>query len=169
MSKGGGNVTARVVDPRSQEFRMLLGRLSKAMKFLQSRPDFLDSERYIHWLYQLQHRASSLVARSMRELMESASKMCQDQYMKESTMKAKREGKSIHKMLIILRIPSLSHSSIFVIVFYIKHFIWHAEMPLESSPVYQKFRGLSFRMKELAALLREQIKEVRRNSKYVYP
>ena len=81
---------------------MLLSRLSKAMKFLQSRPDFLDSERYIHWLYQLQHRAASLVARSMRELMESASKMCQDQYMKESTMKARKEGKLIHKMLIII-------------------------------------------------------------------
>ncbi len=92
---GGGNLTTKVIDPRSQEFRALLGRLSKAMKFLQSRPDFLDSERYIHWLYQLQHRAASLVGRSMRELMESAAKMCQDQYIKESTMKSSRkEGHS---------------------------------------------------------------------------
>ena len=86
-------MAAKVVDPRSQEFKVLIGRLSKAMKFLQSRPDFLESERYIHWLYQLQHRAASLVARSMRELMESAAKMCQDLYNKESALKStKKEG-----------------------------------------------------------------------------
>lgn len=112
----------RKVDPRSQEFKNILVRLSKAMKFLKGRPEFLDSERYIKWLYQLQHRATSLVARSMRELMESAAKMCQDVYVKNKQVRSD-------------------------------------ESPLESSPVYQKFRGLSFRMKELYTLLRDQIRE----------
>jgi hypothetical protein len=113
----------RKVDPRSQEFKSILSRLSKAMKFLKGHPEFLDSERYIHWLYQLQHRATSMVARSMRELLENAAKMCVDIYQKSIQLKSNRTE----------------------------------DTPLESSPVYQKFRGLSFRMKELFCLLRDQV------------
>jgi hypothetical protein len=115
----------RKVDPRSQEFKTILTRLSNAMTFLKGHPEFLDSERYIHWLYQLQHRATSMVARSMRELLDNAAKMCQDIYLKSVQLKTNRTD----------------------------------DTPLESSPIYQKFRGLSFRMKELFALLRDQIKE----------
>ena len=113
------------IDPRSPEFKDVLSRLSKAMNFLRVHPEYLDSERYIRWLHQLQHRATSLIACSMRDLLDNASKLCKDVYAKQALVKAQNRE----------------------------------EVPLESSPAYQRFRGLGFRMRELGALLRDQMKE----------
>jgi hypothetical protein len=122
------NQAGTITDPRSPEFQSALTRLSKAVLIFRKHPEFLESELYQKWLTQLQNRAISLVARSMKDLLENAAKNCIDQINK---------SKNQHK------IGSKKDVSM-------KSF---DEQPLESSPIYQKFRGLGFRMRELTTLL----------------
>jgi len=141
----GGNSS---MDPRSPEFHAALTRLSKALSFIRDHGDFCDSERYHRWLVQLQNRATSLIARSMKELLDNASKTCVDLSSKEAALhhhasaaaaaeaKAdKAAGKDVGAK------RSFGRSGI------------DDTTPLEAAPVYQKFRGLGFRMRELSALL----------------
>jgi hypothetical protein len=114
----GGSVS---LDPRSPEFKDILARLAKAAVYLHSHRDILDCERYLIWLEKLEHRACSLIARSMREIIEKAAKSCHDLYQ----MKLYQTGNK---------------------------FVTD-DAPIESSPLYQKFRGLSYRMRELNSLL----------------
>lgn len=116
-----GDLATVSIDPRSAEFQNILARLSKAFGALRAHKDLKESEKYQKWLEQLQNRATSLVARAMRELLESASRACGDLNMKTGGI---RKVKSLH------------------------------DQPLESAPIYQKFRGLGFRMRELSALLK---------------
>eukprot|EP01041_Mallomonas_annulata_P006587 gene6587-13326_t len=121
------------IDPRSKEFQDILRRISKALRFLRDHPDFKDSGGYLHWLEQLQHRATSLVARSMLELLDSAKKACmsaQQQQQHHQRNGSSQRGQQDSSLTPITSTP-----------------------PLESSPAYQKFRGLGFRMRELGALL----------------
>lgn len=114
-----GNINKEgTTDPRSPEFQAALVRLSKALSFLNDHNDFLDSDRYQKWLLQLQNRATSLIAQSMKELLDNAYKGCVDVIMKQ--IKVSNKGD---------------------------------DQPLEAAPIYQKFRGLGFRMRELSALL----------------
>ena len=116
--KSGNKIKDGTTDPRSPEFQAALVRLSKALSFLNDHNDFLDSDRYQKWLLQLQNRATSLIAQSMKELLDNAYKACVDVIAKQ--FKANNKGE---------------------------------EQPLEAAPIYQKFRGLGFRMRELSALL----------------
>ena len=51
------------VDPRSTQFRVVLTRVSAALKFLALHPAIRDCEQYLTWLKLLQRRANSLVAK----------------------------------------------------------------------------------------------------------
>lgn len=118
------------IDPRAPEFKDVLLRLSTALTSLKG-VNFLDSERYHRWLVQLQCRAASLVARAMRDLLEGASSGC-----------------AVMKKLGTLDGPRGDNHS--------KSQVRNglSEVPLESTPIYAKFRGLGFRMRELSALLK---------------
>ena len=111
------------IDPRSSEFQTVLSRLQQCQVNLKQYSNFKDYDKYQKWLDQLQHRATSLVAKAMRDLLENASKVCMDLFLKSQT-KGGQKG------------------------------VEAADQPLESAPIYQKFRGLGFRMRELCALLR---------------
>ena len=117
-------------DPRSPEFQSALVRLSKALSFLSDNNDFLDSVRYHRWLLQLQNRAVSLVARAMKDLLDNASKICIESLAKSGSLAAAKKK------------PSIAAAGDMA-----------GDHPLEASPVYQKFRGLGFRMRELSSLL----------------
>ena len=136
-----------VIDPRAPEFKDVLMRLAKALSFLRNRREFRDSERYTRWLEQLQNRATSLVARAMRELLDSASKSCQDitkqHVLENKAVTAVKGGGGGNKMGSAAGY-GVSNSGIDI------------NAPLESAPLYQKFRGLGFRMRELSALLKGQ-------------
>lgn len=110
------------IDPRSSEFQTVLMRLQQCQVNLKQYANFKDYDKYQKWLDQLQHRATSLVAKAMRDLLENASKVCMDFFVKSQVKGAQKGAES--------------------------------DLPLESAPIYQKFRGLGFRMRELCALLR---------------
>ena len=112
------------IDPRSQEFREVLNRLSKAIAFLRQHPEFRDSDKYLQWLEQLQHRATSLIAKTMKDLLENAGHNCLSKIKKSSSSNST---------------DRLAQQ--------------HEETPFESSPIYTKFRNLGFRMRELSSLL----------------
>lgn len=136
-----------VIDPRAPEFKDVLLRLAKALSFLRNRREFRDSERYTRWLEQLQNRATSLVARAMRELLDSASKSCQDitkQHVLENKAVTTVKGGGGGNKVASAAGYGVSNSGIDI------------NAPLESAPLYQKFRGLGFRMRELSALLKGQ-------------
>lgn len=79
-------------------------------------------------LEKLEHRASSLVGRAMREIIEKASRQCLDIYEQKKYQTGTK-------------------------------FVTE-DAPIESAPLYQKFRGLSYRLRELSALvLRGQFAE----------
>jgi hypothetical protein len=119
------------IDPRAPEFKDVLVRLSTALKSLKG-VNFLDSERYHRWLVQLQCRAASLVARAMRDLLEGASSSCVG-------MKKLGASEGMGRADSFSRLQGRTNGS---------------ETPLESTPIYAKFRGLGFRMRELSALLK---------------
>lgn len=121
------------LDPRSPEFIDILSKLSKAALFLQTHQDIMDKTHYQVWLERLQHRATSLVGRAMRDLIDKASKTCLEinqakafNAQKQSNQAAAGGG---------------------------AHIVSVEDQPIESAPLYQKFRGLSFRLRELGALL----------------
>lgn len=112
---------AGALDPRSPEFKDILNRLAKAAIYLKTHHDIMDSERYEIWLEKLENRASSLVGRSMREIIEKASKQCLEIY-------EQKRYQAGNKFIV-------------------------DDGPIESAPLYQKFRGLSYRLRELSALV----------------
>jgi hypothetical protein len=116
-----------IIDPRSPEFQGVLIKLSKALSSLQAQSEsgsvFKDADKYLRWLRQLQHRATSLVAKAMRDLLTQACTACIEAS-KKTGFGAGGGGSGGNE-----------------------------DVPLESTPVYQKFRGLGFRMRELSALL----------------
>ena len=114
----------------------MLLRLSTALKSLKG-VNFLDSERYHRWLVQLQCRAASLVARAMRELLESATTSCIVPVVKRGMGTGRGDGPAGRDQN---RNQNGGNQGL--------------ETPLESTPIYAKFRGLGFRMRELSALLK---------------
>ena len=124
------------IDPRAPEFKDVLLRLSTALKSLKG-VNFLDSERYHRWLVQLQCRAASLVARAMRELLESATTSCIVPVVKRGMGTGRGDGPAGRDQS---RNQNGGNQGL--------------ETPLESTPIYAKFRGLGFRMRELSALLK---------------
>eukprot|EP01036_Dinobryon_divergens_P027874 gene27874-36723_t len=102
---GSSSEAAANLDPRSPEFQELLTRIS------------------------LQNRATSMVAKSIRELLEKASRSCVELHQQKLLSRA-HSGNSISKS----GGPD--------------------DSPIESAAIYQKFRGLSFRVRELTLLLR---------------
>lgn len=124
------------IDPRSPEFHNILKKLGHCQLNLKQHNSFKDFEMYQKILDQLQNRATSLVAKGMRELLENASKACTDVY-----IKAQIKGTGGYTNFI--------------------------DQPLESAPIYQKFRGLGFRMRELNALLQmDQFMSENKNENY---
>jgi hypothetical protein len=116
-----------VIDPRSPEFQDVLSRLARAMAFLHEHRELYDSSRYYRWLEQLSNRATSLVAKAMRELLEGAAKMVQE---------AEKKNRAAQRLRVATHKASAADDT-----------------PIESHALYQKFRGLGFRMQELGALL----------------
>jgi hypothetical protein len=116
-----------VIDPRSPEFQDVLSRLARAMAFLDEHRELYDSSRYYRWLEQLSNRATSLVAKAMRELLEGAAKMVQE---------AEKKNRAAQRLRVATHKASAADDT-----------------PIESHALYQKFRGLGFRMQELGALL----------------
>jgi hypothetical protein len=121
-SKASRSIEHVKIDPRSPEFKNILIKISDAFKSLNENKHnrFKDHDKYQRWLEQLYQRATSLIARSMRELLESTGATCVEMYHTNNKLKKKNLAQ---------------------------------DQPLESSPIYQKFRGLGFRLRELSALL----------------
>lgn len=112
------------VDPRSPEFQDILQRLSSAVSFLKEHPEIMEAERYRVWLEKLQTRAVSLVGRAMRDLVDKAAKQCREAIQHKLFTNKPGQDKTFME-----------------------------DIPLESTAIYQKFRGLSYRMRELASVL----------------
>lgn len=119
-------MTASNLDPRSPEFIDMLQKLSTAIAFVVEHPEILDAEKYRQWLDKLQTRAVSLIGRAMRDLLDVAGKKCRDVIQQKLYATRQQESARLGE-----------------------------EQPLESTPIYQKFRGLSYRMKELSHVLFE--------------
>jgi hypothetical protein len=144
-SSSGGSTTSNVttnLDPRSPEFKELLTKLSNAILFLQSHQEILECSKYTIWLEKLQIRAISLIGRAMRELIDKVAQQCREIIQTKasapsssSAASGKGDGSS----------SSSSSAAVYR--------IFSEDQPLESLPIYQKFRGLSFRMKELVTVL----------------
>jgi hypothetical protein len=132
------------IDPRSNEFREILSRISQALTYLHTHPQIKDSERYLLWLIQLQKRADSLISKSMIDLLNSARKICKDENSKRDV--------SIHAPPASTKTVSDSNT------------LAATHVPLESMSLYTRFRGLGFRMRELS----EMLKQSERSSEYCY-
>ena len=118
-------------DPRSPEFKEVLSCLSNSISFLTDHGEIYDAVKYHHWVVQLQNRATSLVAKAIRVLLDEAA-LSQKMANEPSSLKT-RDGKGTHKNSAAMMLAD--------------------DQPLESSPIYKKFRGLGFRVRELTALL----------------
>ena len=82
-SKGAERISdAVVVDTRSPEFKAILNKLYQCQISLKQYNNFKDYDKYQKWLDQLLTRATSLVAKAMRELLENAAKACSDYNLK---------------------------------------------------------------------------------------
>jgi hypothetical protein len=66
------------LDLRSSDFKQGLTKISNALLFLCEHTEIQDCMRYGRWLVTLQNRASSIVSREMRELLDNAHKTCED-------------------------------------------------------------------------------------------
>lgn len=130
---GGGNT---ISDPRSPEFRQALHRLAKASAQVDQHPDFQDAGKYKGWLKQLQGRALGLISRGIRSLLDNASQQASDLMAMAAKQRKMAVGSSI----------SLRGSQAATT-------LASDEQPLESAAIYKKFRGLSFRVRELVTLL----------------
>jgi hypothetical protein len=138
-SSGGttSNVTTNL-DPRSPEFKELLTKLSNAILFLQSHQEILECSKYTLWLEKLQTRAISLIGRAMRELIDKVAQQCREIIQTKASAPFHSSGKGDGS-------SSSASSAVYR--------LFSEDQPLESLPIYQKFRGLSFRMKELVTVL----------------
>ncbi len=120
----GGNI---VTDPRSPEFKDLLVRLSAAHRFLDEHREYMDSDKYHRWAVQLRGRVGSIVARAMRSILDVAARQAIES-VSDSSSRFTPMSALATKMLI-------------------------DDAPIEGASLYRKFRGLGFRLKELAGLL----------------
>lgn len=66
------------LDLRSPEFKSILSKIANAILFLCEHTEIQDCVKYGRWLVTLQNRASSIVGREMRDLLEGAFKTCED-------------------------------------------------------------------------------------------
>ena len=146
-SKSSTSSSFNVIDPRAPEFKDVLLRLAKALSFLRNRREFRDSERYTRWLEQLQNRATSLVARAMRELLDGAAKSCQE---------ITKQNVIDNKAVTVAKSAGGGNKVGSAAGYGVSNSGIDINAPLESAPLYQKFRGLGFRMRELSALLKDQ-------------
>ena len=128
---GSGSGSHVISDPRSAEFKELLVRMAASHKFLDEHREYMDSDKYHHWVIQLRGRAISLVARAMRSLLEGATRQAADTV---STLTS--DSSSRFTPMAALATKMLIDDS-----------------PIEGASLYRKFRGLGFRLKELAGLL----------------
>jgi uncharacterized protein YoxC len=139
------------LDPRSPEFKEMLLKLSSAVVFLHEHKDIMENSKYYQWLEKLQIRAISLIGRSMRELIDKTAKQCRDiiqQKLYSFNPSASSSASASSSSSTALSASSSANSHHQQDSRY-----YSDEQPLESLPVYQKFRGLSFRMKELVTIL----------------
>jgi len=132
-NSGGNHV---ITDPRSPEFKELLVRMAASHRFLDEHREYMDSDKYHHWVVQLRSRASSLVARAMRALLDGATKQAA-----EAVSAITSDSASRFTPMAALATKMLIDDS-----------------PIEGASLYRKFRGLGFRLKELAALLQVQVR-----------
>jgi len=133
---GSGSGSHVISDPRSAEFKELLVRMAASHKFLDEHREYMDSDKYHHWVIQLRGRATSLVARAMRSLLEGATRQAGDSV---STLTSDSYSSSRFTPMAALATKMLIDDS-----------------PIEGASLYRKFRGLGFRLKELAGLLQPQ-------------
>jgi uncharacterized protein YoxC len=139
------------LDPRSPEFKEMLMKLSSAVVFLHEHKDIMENSKYYQWLEKLQIRAISLVGRSMRELIDKTAKQCRD--IIQQKLYSFNPSASSSAAASSSSSTALSASSSAAAHHHQDNRYYSDEQPLESLPVYQKFRGLSFRMKELVTIL----------------
>jgi hypothetical protein len=131
ISSGSGSVQ----DPRSQEFRQALHRLAKASAQVDQHHEFQDGDKYRMWLGQLQNRALGLISRGIRVLLDGASRQASDAMVSSMKQRSLRSRSSIS-------VKGQGSGD-----------MGSNDQPLESAPLYKRFRGLSFRVRELVALL----------------
>ena len=137
------------LDPRSPEFKEVLMKLSSAVVFLHEHKEIMENHKYSQWLEKLQVRAISLIGRSMRELIDKTAKQCREIIQQKLYYYpgASSSASSQHSS------ASLGGSSSSSAEGNGASRLYSDEQPLESLPIYQKFRGLSYRMKELVTIL----------------
>ena len=83
----------------------------------------MDSKRYIQYLHTLEIRITSIITRNMNEIIEKITKQCIEINEQKIFNKYKRKNDVI------------------------------IDLPIESMPIYQKFRSISYRLRELSSLL----------------
>eukprot|EP01039_Chlorochromonas_danica_P003267 gene3267-3580_t len=135
-------LNAHNIDPRSPEFQDLLTKLSQAIQFLRQhhhRGDLYDSAKYLHWVEKLQIRSLSLIGRAMRDLLERAHRQCKESQANSYLMANNRGGGGVGGKALLTNGSSASQQM--------------DDAPLEASLLYSRFRGLSYRMKELIHVL----------------
>ena len=145
-----------IVDPRSSEFKDVLQRLSKAQHFFeQHKHDYLDAAKYHHWTVQLHARATSLVAKAMRTVLESTVKLAiaeaQTQTQGGNWNKNNSGNGPPGQGYSTSTNMSKSGSTNSMAILATKMLI--DDTPIEGASLYRKFRGLGYRLKDLAALL----------------
>ena len=111
------------LDPRSAEFKEILTKISKTAIYLKTHNDIMDSKRYIQYLHTLEIRITSIITRNMNEIIEKITKQCIEINEQKIFNKYKRKNDVI------------------------------IDLPIESMPIYQKFRSISYRLRELSSLL----------------
>ena len=111
------------LDPRSTEFKEILTKISKTAIYLKTHNDIMDAKRYIQYLHSLEIRITSIITRNMNEIIEKITKQCIEINEQKIFNKYKRKNDVI------------------------------IDMPIESMPIYQKFRSISYRLRELSSLL----------------
>ena len=138
------NSNSLQMDPRSPEFLEILNKLSSAIHFLRGHPDCKDSDNYLLWLEQLQHRATSIIARNMKDLIDKAKQSSISKLVKSTSTSTSLSSSA-----------QSSNPATYGTI---------DEKPLESSPIYSKFRNICFRMRDLASLLIFEIDPMSSNS-----
>eukprot|EP00605_Chrysophyceae_sp_TOSAG23-4_P001842 GSChrysophyteH1.ASY1.ANO1.2034.1 assembled CDS len=125
-------------DPRSSEFKGLLVRMRDSLQFLSENREYMDTDKYHHWLVQLRGRAFALVSRAMKSLLESA-----------TSQVLSSEGSRLRNTGSIGAVTGAEKVSLEAMAAK----MLSDDLPIEGSAIYRKFRGLGFRMKELQRLM----------------
>ena len=137
------------LDLRNPDFKKLLAKISNAILFLCEHTEIQDCMRYGRWLVTLQNRASSIVSREMRELLDGAFKTCEDALAKQQA--ASRVGPNGQSEVTTKwrKIQPTFNASLLTQ----SDGPQAVQTPLESHVSYNKFRGLGKRMRDLLELL----------------